>query len=41
MLVAQTIRPQAKELAKMRGIDWLEVDYEELQGIESTKPRLF
>ena len=41
LLVAQTIRPQAKELAKMRGIDWLEVDYEELQGIESTKPRLF
>ena len=41
LLVAQTIRPQAKELAKMRGIGWLEVDYEELQGIESTKPRLF
>lgn len=41
MLVAQEVRPQAKVLAKQRGIDWLVVDYEELRGIESPKLRLF
>lgn len=41
MLAAQEIRPQAKELAQKRGIAWCEIDYEELQGLESTKPRLF
>jgi len=41
MLVAQEIRPQAKELAKKRGIDWLIVDYDELRGMEPSKPRMF
>lgn len=41
MLAAQEIRPQAKELAQKRGIAWCEIDYEELQGLESSRPRLF
>ena len=41
MLVAQVIKPQAKVLAADRGIGWVEVDYDELRGIESTELRLF
>lgn len=41
MFVAQSIKPQAKVLAHDRDIDTLEVDYDELRGIESNELRLF
>jgi endonuclease len=39
--VAQVIKPQARTLATDRGIDCVEVDYDELRGIESDELRLF
>ena len=41
VLVAQTIRPQARTLAASRSIDCAEVDYDELQGVEAPQARLF
>ncbi len=41
LFVAQQVKPQARVLATDRGIAWLEVDYDELRGIESTELRLF
>ena len=41
IFVAQEITPQAKTLAKDRKINYVEVDYEELQGLESNVLRLF
>lgn len=41
MFVAEQIKPQAKTLADERGIGWVEVSYDELQGIESSELRLF
>ncbi len=41
MFVAQQIKPQARVLAESRGIGWVEVDYDELRGIESNVLRLF
>ncbi len=41
MFVAQQIKPQAKVLATDRDIAWVEVDYDELRGIESRELRLF
>lgn len=41
MLVAIDITPQARALADDRGIEWLEVDYDELRGIESNHLKLF
>jgi hypothetical protein len=41
VFVAQEIRPQAKVLATGRSIRCVEVDYDELRGIESTELRLF
>jgi len=41
MFVAQQIKPQAKVLARDRGIDVREVDYDLLRGIESNELRLF
>lgn len=41
MFVAQSIKPQARELAAQRGIKCVEVDYDELRGIEPQQPRLF
>jgi RecB family endonuclease NucS len=41
MFVAQQIKPQARVLAESRDIDWVEVDYDELRGIESAELRLF
>lgn len=41
VFVAQLIAPQAKVLAEARGVGWLEVDYDELRGIESNRLRLF
>ena len=41
IFVAQEITPQAKTLAKDRDIGFVEIDYEELKGIESNVLRLF
>jgi hypothetical protein len=41
VFVAQVIKPQARVLATDRGIEWQEVDYDELRGIESDELRLF
>jgi RecB family endonuclease NucS len=41
MFVAQEIKPQAKVLATTRSIACVEVDYDELRGIESDELRLF
>lgn len=41
VFVAQEIKPQAKVLAEDREIECVEVDYDELRGIESPNPRLF
>lgn len=41
MFVAQEIKPQAKTLAGDRRIDWVEVDYDELRGIERPQQKLF
>jgi RecB family endonuclease NucS len=41
MFVAQQIKPQARVLATDRSIRCLEVDYDELRGIESDELRLF
>ena len=41
IFVAQVVKPQARVLAESRGIAWVEVDYDELRGIESNDLRLF
>jgi RecB family endonuclease NucS len=41
IFVAQVIKPQAKVLAEARGIACVEVDYDELRGIESDVLKLF
>jgi RecB family endonuclease NucS len=41
VFVAQVVKPQARVLAESRGIAWVEVDYDELRGIESNELRLF
>ncbi len=41
VFVAQLIAPQAKVLAEARGLGWVEVDYDELRGIEPNSLRLF
>ena len=41
LFVAQQVKPQAKVLATDRGIGVVEVDYDELRGIESNELRLF
>jgi RecB family endonuclease NucS len=41
VFVAQQIKPQAKVLAASRAIGCVEVDYDELRGLESTELRLF
>jgi RecB family endonuclease NucS len=41
LFVAQQVKPQARVLAQDRGITWMEVDYDELRGIESNELRLF
>jgi hypothetical protein len=41
IFVAQSVKPQARVLAASRGIDCVEVDYDELRGIESDVLRLF
>jgi len=41
ILAAQSVTPQARKLAADRGIAWVEVDYEDLKGMEGRAPRLF
>jgi endonuclease len=41
IFVAQQVKPQARVLAAARGLTWIEVDYDELRGIESASLRLF
>ncbi len=41
ILVAQVIKPQAKTLAADRGIGCVEIDYDEVRGIESPNLKLF
>lgn len=41
MFAAQSIKPQAKILCEDRGIEWVEVDYDELKGTDSDVMRLF
>jgi RecB family endonuclease NucS len=41
ILAAQAVKPQARTLAADRGIGWVEVDYDELRGLESNVLRLF
>lgn len=41
VLVAQSIKPQARVLAEDRGMRWVEVDYNELRGLAPDDLRLF
>lgn len=41
LFVAQEIKLQAKTLASDRAIDWVEVDYDELRGLERPQQKLF
>jgi len=41
IFAAQQVKPQARTLAEDRGIEWVEVDYEELKGIDPDVMRLF
>jgi RecB family endonuclease NucS len=41
VFVAQIIKPQARVLAASRGIDCVEVDYDDLRGIERAQGALF
>ncbi|MCQ9343577.1 endonuclease NucS [Corynebacterium sp. 153RC1] len=41
VFAAQEIKPQARTLAKDRGIECVTLDYDDLRGIESTELRLF
>lgn len=41
VFVAQQVKPQARVLAEAREIGWVEVDYDELRGIESNELKLF
>jgi RecB family endonuclease NucS len=41
IFVAQQVRPQARVLAAARGLTWVEVDYDELRGMERAVLRLF
>ena len=41
IFVAQSIKPQARVLAESRGMNWREVDYEELKGTKPDELTLF
>ncbi len=41
LFVAQVIKPQARTLAEDRGIGCIEIDYDELRGVDSPLLRLF
>jgi RecB family endonuclease NucS len=41
VLAAQTVKPQARVLAEARGIDWVEVDLQQLRGEREPALTLF
>lgn len=41
VFAAQEIKPQAKTLASDRSIEWIELDYDELRGVERPQQKLF
>jgi RecB family endonuclease NucS len=41
IFAAQMVKPQARTLCEDRGIAWIEVDYDELKGIDSVVMKLF
>jgi RecB family endonuclease NucS len=41
IFAAQVVKPQARVLAEDRGIEWVEVDYDDLKGSDSDAMRLF
>jgi RecB family endonuclease NucS len=41
VFVAQVVKPQARVLAEARGITWVEVDYDELRGVERPQLSMF
>jgi hypothetical protein len=41
LFVAQAVKPQARTLAEDRMIGWVEVDYDELRGVDSPMLKLF
>ena len=41
ILVAQVVKPQARVLAESRGIGWVEIDYDQLRGLEPDTLKLF
>ena len=41
VFVAQVVKPQARVLAESRGIAWVEVDYDELRGVQKSQTTLF
>jgi RecB family endonuclease NucS len=41
VFVAQVVRPQARVLAEARGIAWVEIDYDELRGVERPQLSMF
>ena len=41
VFVAQQVKPQARVLAEARGLRWVEVDYDQLRGMEPGDLRLF
>lgn len=41
IVVAQRIKPQARVLAESRGFSWVEVDYDDLRGLQPEELRLF
>ncbi|MCB1247123.1 MAG: endonuclease NucS [Acidimicrobiia bacterium] len=41
IFAAQHVKPQARTLAEDRDIEWVEVDYDDLRGVDSDVMRLF
>ncbi len=41
IFAAQVVKPQARTLAEDRGIECVEIDYDNLRGADSDKMRLF
>ena len=41
VFVAQVIKPQARVLAEARGFRWIEVDYDQLRGLQRDELKLF
>ncbi|MGB6059477.1 MAG: endonuclease NucS [Microthrixaceae bacterium] len=41
MFVAQVVKPQARVMAESRGMDWVEVDYDQLRGAREPDLTLF